>query len=207
MSTIEPSKSGRIMNVPNQLTAARIILSIVLFAVIGIAQGTGLDPALKSNLFLAALVLFVVAAGTDWIDGYWARKYDQVTVLGRISDPFADKFIICGSFIFLVASPGSQVTAWMAVIVVGRELLVTALRGFLEQQGTDFSANMPGKLKMVVQCATVVGSLWLLCYTDPESPAPALLGSTVLVLAWGTVLITVYSGVIYIFAAIRLLRQ
>ena len=91
------------------------------------------------------------------------------------------------------------------MVVVGRELLVTALRGFLEQQGKDFSANMPGKLKMVVQCATVVGSLWLLSYTD--QPAPAWLDRTVLMLAWGTVLITVYSGIIYIFAAVRLLRQ
>ncbi|MFP6613516.1 MAG: CDP-diacylglycerol--glycerol-3-phosphate 3-phosphatidyltransferase [Pirellulales bacterium] len=201
----DSSKSQTILNVPNQLTAARLVLSVVLFIVIGIAQSLGSDPALQSNLFAAALVLFLVAAGTDWIDGYWARKYGQVTVLGRISDPFADKFIICGSFIFLVASDQSQISAWMAVVVVGRELLVTALRGFLEQQGKDFSANMPGKLKMVVQCATVVGSLWLLSYTD--QPAPAWLDRTVLVLAWGTVLITVYSGIIYIFAAVRLLRQ
>ncbi len=202
----DSSKSQTILNVPNQLTAARLVLSVVLFIVIGMAQSLGSDPPLQSSLFTTALVLFLVAAGTDWIDGYWARKYGQVTVLGRISDPFADKFIICGSFIFLVAShPQSQISAWMAVVVVGRELLVTALRGFLEQQGKDFSANMPGKLKMVVQCATVVGSLWLLSYTD--QPAPAWLDRTVLMLAWGTVLITVYSGIIYIFAAVRLLRQ
>ena len=91
----DSSKSQTILNVPNQLTAARLVLSVVLFIVIGIAQSLGSDPALQSNLFAAALVLFLVAAGTDWIDGYWARKYGQVTVLGRISDPFADKFIIC----------------------------------------------------------------------------------------------------------------
>ena len=69
---------------------------------------------------------------TDWLDGYWARKYGQVTTLGRILDPFVDKIIICGTFIFLAAVPGSRrVAAWMAVVVVGRELLVTALRSFL----------------------------------------------------------------------------
>jgi CDP-diacylglycerol--glycerol-3-phosphate 3-phosphatidyltransferase len=208
MSTrVDEKPAAKLFNVPNQLTAARLLLSIVLFVVIGIAQG--LDPAaraaLQSNLFLAALVLFVVAAGTDWIDGYWARKYGQITVLGRISDPFADKIIICGTFIFLVASPASRVAAWMAVVIVGRELLVTALRGFFEQQGTDFSANMSGKLKMVVQCAAAVACLFLLTYTQ-DAP-PQWLDTTVLGLVWATVAITVYSGVVYIVAAVKLLNR
>ena len=92
--------------------------------------------------------MFVVAAGTDWLDGYWARKYGQVTNLGRILDPFVDKIIICGTFIFLAAVPDSGVQAWMAVVIVGRELLVTALRSYLEGEGADFSASMSGKLKM-----------------------------------------------------------
>ncbi len=63
------------------------------------------------------------------MDGYWARKYGQVTKLGRIFDPFVDKIIICGTFIALVEVPESGVASWMATIVVGRELLVTSLRG------------------------------------------------------------------------------
>ncbi len=208
MSTqLEKMPTTKLFNVPNQLTAARLVLSVVLFVVIGIAQSldAATQAALQSKLFLAALVLFVVAAGTDWIDGYWARKYGQITVLGRISDPFADKIIICGTFIFLVASPTSHVAAWMAVVIVGRELLVTALRGFFEQQGTDFSASMSGKLKMVVQCAAAVFCLFLLTYTQ-DAPPPWL-DTTVLGLVWATVAITVYSGVVYVVAAVKLLNR
>src|SRR6185369_14028873 len=124
-------------NLPNQLTVLRLLLSVVLFALIAL------------QYFLAGVVVFIVAAGTDWLDGYFARKYGQVTNLGRILDPFVDKIIICGSFVFLVAEPDSGVQAWMAVFVVGRELLVTALRSYLEGEGADFSAVMSGKLKML----------------------------------------------------------
>src|SRR6185503_19719290 len=125
-----------LFNVPNQLTTLRLLLSIVLFGFIAF------------EYYLTSLVLFVIAASTDWLDGYWARKYGQVTNLGRILDPFVDKIIICGTFIFLVAVPGSGVQAWMVVVIVGRELLVTALRSYLEGEGADFSAKMSGKLKM-----------------------------------------------------------
>ena len=74
----------RILNVPNQLTIARLVLSIVCFVF------------LAFDCYLVALVLFVLAAGTDWVDGFWARRYGQITRLGRILDPFADKIIICG---------------------------------------------------------------------------------------------------------------
>ena len=106
----------RVLNVPNQLTVSRLLLSIALFVLIGL------------EYYLASFFVFAVAAGTDWLDGYWARKYGQVTTLGRILDPFVDKIIVCGTFIFLAAVPGSGVAAWMAVLIVGRELLVTALR-------------------------------------------------------------------------------
>ena len=132
-----PQGRTKIWNLPNQITASRILLSIALFV------------ALHFQMYFAALVLFLVAASTDWIDGYVARKTGQVTQLGRILDPFADKIVICGAFIFLAAVPDPIIQAWMAVVVVGRELLVTALRGYLEQHGGDFSATMPGKLKVV----------------------------------------------------------
>ena len=80
-------------NLPNQLTFLRLILSVVLFCFIA------------CGWYLTSLWLFIVAAGTDWLDGYFARKYSQVTTLGRILDPFADKVIVCGTFIFLVAVP------------------------------------------------------------------------------------------------------
>ena len=206
-SEANKNSKSTVFNVPNQLTALRLLLSIVLFILLGITQvqvEAGETDSL-SAMYWTALVIFTIAASTDWVDGYWARKYGQVTVLGRIFDPFVDKVIICGTFIFLAALPGSGITAWMAVVVVGRELLVTALRGFLEQQGVDFSASKAGKLKMVVQCVAVGVSMVSLAML-PAGDLPGWLQSTLLISVWSAVLITVYSGVEYLFAATRLIR-
>src|SRR4051812_823464 len=116
-----------VWNVPNVLTIARLVLSIFCFV------------CLTFDWYLTSLVLFAIAAGTDWVDGFYARRYGQITQLGRILDPFADKIIICGTFTFLAAVPpvqfpnhwldfsASEIWAWMAVIVIAREILVTAL--------------------------------------------------------------------------------
>jgi CDP-diacylglycerol--glycerol-3-phosphate 3-phosphatidyltransferase len=96
----------------------------------------------------------------------------------------------------------------MAVVVVGREMLVTAIRGFIEQQGGDFSAQMAGKLKMVFQCAAVVASLLALRHLVEVSPAlPAWLYWTLHVSVWLAVILTVYSGLEYIVAAARILSR
>jgi len=188
-----------VFNLPNQLTSLRLILSIILFAFV--AWG----------YYLPGMVLFIIAAGTDWLDGYYARKYGQVTTLGRILDPFADKVIICGTFIFLVAIPEMQqvpwgLRAWMVVVIVGRELLVTALRSFIEERGSDFSAKMAGKLKMVLQCVAAGAGLFYLSY-DPITSVSTWCRVLFVVSLWSSVLLTVYSGVGYIFAAVRLLRK
>jgi CDP-diacylglycerol--glycerol-3-phosphate 3-phosphatidyltransferase len=187
-------------NLPNQLTFLRLILSVILFCFIA------------AGFYLTSMVLFIIAAGTDWLDGYFARKYGQVTTLGRILDPFADKVIVCGTFVFLVAIPiVSQVPwglrAWMVVVVVGRELLVTALRSFLEERSVNFSAKMSGKLKMVLQCVAAGVCLFYLSYDKPLSDAPnwcwwLLVGSV-----WSAVVLTIYSGVVYVGVAVRQLRQ
>ncbi len=198
MSIADRSLDRRaVFNVPNQLTSIRFVLAVILFVLIAYEH------------FLAGMWVFLVAAGTDWLDGYWARKYNQVTTLGRILDPFVDKIIICGTFIFLAAIPRSGLTAAMAVVVVGRELLVTALRSFLEQQGADFSATLSGKLKMVLQCAAAAISLfWLhLLSAEPDVIPPDWLHVALTVSVWSAVVLTVISGVAYIFVAIKLLRR
>lgn len=192
----------QIFNVPNQITMLRLVLSIVVFILIPL------------ELYVASLIVFAIAAGTDWIDGYYARKYDQVTQLGRILDPFCDKIIICGSYILLsvqmrdieATSYGLtvQIAGWMAVVVVGRELLVTALRGFIEQHGGDFSAKFSGKLKMVFQCAAVIGSLAVLA--EPTESSEGLRLAT-LILIWLSVVSTVHTGIIYIQAAIKTIGE
>ena len=192
----------QIFNVPNQITMLRLVLSIVVFVLVPL------------ELYIPALIIFSIAAGTDWVDGYYARKYDQVTQLGRILDPFCDKIIICGSYILLSVQMRDiqaeslglsvQIAGWMAVVVVGRELLVTALRGFIEQHGGDFSAKFSGKLKMVFQCAAVIGSLAVL--SNPTESSDALRVTT-LILIWLSVLSTIYTGIIYIQAAIKTIGE
>lgn len=195
------SASGTIFNVPNQLSAARFVLSIVVFVLIPLGQYT------------AALVVFIIAASTDWVDGWWARKYGQVTKLGRMLDPFVDKIIICGTFILLAAemSPKadvlpwySMIAGWMAVVVVGRELLVTALRSFIEQSGGDFSAKMAGKLKMVFQCVAVGAALVALMY---DGLPPDWILWTLTISVWLAVISTVYSGLEYVAVAAKFLRR
>jgi CDP-diacylglycerol--glycerol-3-phosphate 3-phosphatidyltransferase len=194
-----------IFNLPNQLTSLRILLAAIMFGLI------------DHQCYWASFVLFVVAAGTDWLDGYFARKYGQVTTLGRILDPFADKVIVCGTFIYLVSIPATievrwGLRVWMVVVLVGRELLVTALRSFLEDRGSDFSAQMSGKLKMVFQCIAAGTGLFVLAYLQSHrafQPAdlPDWLWLTLVVSTWMAVISTAYSGMIYIWVAVKLLHE
>jgi len=180
----------RIINVPNVLTTARLVLAVVVFVLIEYRQ------------YSAALAVFLVAASTDWVDGYWARRFGQVSKVGRILDPFVDKIIICGTFIYLAAaSPLSGIPPWVAVVVVGRELLVTALRSAIEASGGDFSASWPAKWKMFFQCAAAAASLLTLAYGN--STPPRALSVCLVASVWLTVATTVYSGLDYVFAAAR----
>jgi CDP-diacylglycerol--glycerol-3-phosphate 3-phosphatidyltransferase len=208
-----------VFNLPNQLTWARLILAAVMFGLIA------------AEYYFAGMVLFIIAASTDWLDGYFARKYNQVTTLGRILDPFADKVIICGTFIYLAAVPQMRDYLWpsLAVVVVGRELLVTALRSFIEEQGGDFSAQMSGKLKMVLQCIAAGVSLFYLSSLTSDGASGTLIGQQIVTAVsnltalseetwravlkwamigfiWSAVIMTVWSGVGYIVTAVRLLR-
>ena len=194
--TAEKESGSKVFNVPNQLTAARFVLSIAVFALIPLQQ------------YLAAMIVFIVAASTDWIDGWYARKYGQVTKLGRIFDPFVDKIIICGTFTLLAVEMRDfpwyiAITGWMAVIVVGRELLVTALRSIIEGGGGDFSAKMAGKLKMVFQCVAAVAALVALNQVGRGGGGEVepWLKWTLATSVWVAVVSTVHSGIGYVLAA------
>ncbi len=182
-----------LLNVPNQVTLARLVLAIVLFGL------------MHAHLYFIGLIVFILAASTDWLDGYLARKWGMVTPLGRILDPFADKIIVCGTFVFLAAEPTARLPTWVVVLVIGRELLVTGLRSFLEQQGADFSATWSGKVKMVAQCFTAGLCLGLLAFGDQGAFTFLPLATDLAV--YSTIALTVYSGVAYVLAALRLLRQ
>jgi len=183
------------LNLPNLITFSRLILAIFLFALIDNGQW-----------MLTSTFLFVFAASTDFLDGWLARRYGQVTTLGRIMDPFVDKIIVGGAFLFLLVPGGdrsSGVTAWMVIIVIGREMFISSLRGFLEQQGRDFSASMIGKLKMVVQCAAVTAALLSLSPDLNWDWLPQVRDA----LLWLAVGITIWSGLVYIVRAIRMLND
>lgn len=178
-------------NVPNTLSSIRLALSFLVCYWI------------ETDRYLGAMVCFLIAVSTDWIDGYWARKYNQITKLGRILDPFVDKVIIVGSMIALVGEPNSGLPAWVATVVVARELLVTSLRGLVEGQGGDFSAKQMGKWKMVAQCAAIVAALLCLHLTSPSN---ALLWTRAVLIAVAVIL-TILSGLEYVWAVIKMSRK
>jgi CDP-diacylglycerol--glycerol-3-phosphate 3-phosphatidyltransferase len=188
-------RRGSPFNVPNLITFSRLLLAVVLFWLID-----------RGERWLVACAVFMIAAATDAIDGYIARRYGLVTVVGRILDPFVDKVIIGGAFVFLVPQPDSGINAWMAIIVIGREMFITSLRSFLESAGQDFSATWSGKLKMVLQCAAVAASLLYLEY-GRQSTAQESLATGRDLLLWSAVAVTIYSGVAYVVRAVQIFRN
>ncbi|MAT14770.1 MAG: CDP-diacylglycerol--glycerol-3-phosphate 3-phosphatidyltransferase [Planctomyces sp.] len=186
-----PRSQRVIWNIPNAITMSRLLLSLVLFLLIDL-----------EGFWITAAVLFVFAASTDFLDGYIARKYGMVTILGRIMDPFVDKIIVCGSFLFLLGvTKDSGVNAWMALVVIGREMFISSLRGFLEKQGQDFSAAWSGKVKMTLQSVAVTFSLLSLSPHYFFRDAWFIICRDILL--WSAVIITIYSGMEYIVRAAR----
>lgn len=147
------------INLPNQITLARLAMAVVFF--VCLAQYDHRRP--QTWLLDLSAALFIIAGLSDIVDGYLARKQNQVTSFGRIIDPFVDKILVIGGYIFL-AGDGfldihqnrvSDVAGWMVVVILGRELLVTSLRGVTEAAGQSFAANVYGKAKMALQSVTI----------------------------------------------------
>jgi CDP-diacylglycerol--glycerol-3-phosphate 3-phosphatidyltransferase len=188
-----PPHTDRVWTIPNVLSLARLVLSIAVFVMI------------EWQLDAAATVGFVIASTTDWIDGWYARRYKQVSRLGRIFDPLVDKVLICGAVIML-ADPAGPMQPWMAVVIVVRELVVTAIRAEMERAGTDFSAGWSGKLKMVLQCAAVALVLAARAWTE-WTPFGVPLSVAAAWTTWAAVAATAYSGAEYLWAARGLVRS
>ncbi|AWM40786.1 CDP-diacylglycerol--glycerol-3-phosphate 3-phosphatidyltransferase [Gemmata obscuriglobus] len=185
-----------LLNVPNVLSLSRVPLATVLFACI------------VHELWLPGLLVFLVAAATDWADGWWARRYGPLTLVGRSLDPLTDKILVCGTFIYLIPVPRAGIDPWMVTVVVCRELLVTGLRGMVEATGKKFGADWFGKLKMALQCA-VLASVLLIAWLRTVDGVTGLLGLLLpaqMALLWLTLAATVGSGAQYLVKAVRLLR-
>ncbi len=201
-----------VLNIPNQITLARLALAIVFFALL--AQYAQRSESPRTWLLDVAVVLFIVAASTDFLDGYLARKWGQVTALGRVLDPLVDKVLICGTFVLFVG-PGfvdssghnmTEVQPWMVVVIVGRELLVTGLRGFNESTGRAFGASVYGKLKMWMQSIAAPAILFIIA-RENQGHFEAWATGAKMTFAWLTVVITVLSTIHYLVLSRHILEE
>lgn len=176
-------------NLPNLITVVRMALIpfVILFL---LWQFRG------SNLL--ATILFVVAAATDGIDGYYARKFKQVTNFGKFLDPLADKLLVISTLICLVALGRAGAVA--AIVIIARELMVTVLRALAAADGTVIAASPWGKLKTVSQMIALI----YLLLAGTIIALPVWLG---VVLLWLSVLLTIISGIDYLAKCKHLLKQ
>jgi CDP-diacylglycerol--glycerol-3-phosphate 3-phosphatidyltransferase len=143
------------VNLPNYITLTRIFsvpLLIWLLTTRHLSSANGQKEILASLLFIAASI-------TDGIDGYLARRRGQITTIGMLLDPLADKLMIAAAFVTLVQFNPRIVPAWMAVIIIGREFLVSGLRSIAATEGFTIEASDLGKFKMCVQIVTVVAAI------------------------------------------------
>jgi CDP-diacylglycerol--glycerol-3-phosphate 3-phosphatidyltransferase len=182
---------------PNNLTLARLVLSIGFFVLLAFANPSSRSPW----YFDLAVAVFILAGISDLVDGYLARRYGMETSIGRLLDPFVDKIMIGGSFIFFCGPnfvvDGKNVTdiaPWIVTIIIARELLVTTLRGHSEANGHAFPAMFWGKVKMFLQTATVVVVLISIAHFSQEPWAR----QARLAFIWAMVISTLLSMIGYI---------
>jgi len=187
------------VNVPNQITLARLVLAGVLFVVLESIGNGGAQP----GAWYIAFALYFLTAGTDWLDGFLARRWGQVTALGRIIDPLADKVVISGVLVLALTyeETSALVPPWIVLLVIAREFLVSGLRAFMEGQGHAFAAGWSGKSKFLVQA--------LYCGAITFYPADRFewVRITAVIAMWGTAVLTVASAAIYAGRAAKLLRK
>jgi len=144
------------MNLPNSITMSRIIM-IPLFLWILSPHFPWQGP--HGTQEIVASILFVLASITDGLDGYLARKRGQITTIGVLLDPIADKIMVTTAFVALVAYNPEVVKVWIVVVIIGREFLISGLRSIASSEGFTITASELGKLKTVVQIVAVVSAI------------------------------------------------
>ncbi len=184
------------VNLPTYITLTRIFSIPVL---IWILSSNRFSSANGERELLASFV-FIAASLTDAIDGYLARRRAQVTTIGMLLDPVADKLLIAAAFITLVQFNPRIVPAWMAVIIIGREFLVSGLRSIAASEGFTIQASELGKLKMFVQIFCVVAAIvdhhWAYVWWLPGIPVRPI----AIVSIWVMVALSLWSAADYFFA-------
>ncbi|MEM7600483.1 MAG: CDP-diacylglycerol--glycerol-3-phosphate 3-phosphatidyltransferase [Verrucomicrobiota bacterium] len=193
------------MNLPNQLTVARLFLSFVFVALLSL-EGVELMKT-------AALIVFVIAAITDFLDGYLARKHQLITNFGKLMDPLADKVLMCAGFVLLTRL--ELIPAWMVVVILSREFLVTGLRLLASAEGVVLAAEALGKYKTIFQIVTVIYFLIYLASQDQWLSflkpvfdsfylGPDHLG---MLLNWISLILTLWSGCSYVWKNRKMLAD
>jgi CDP-diacylglycerol--glycerol-3-phosphate 3-phosphatidyltransferase len=147
-----------LMNLPNSLTVLRIFCVPLLLVVLLTRQPNVTVWGLPMDFSVWGVLILLAAAATDWADGFYARRREQVTTLGIMLDPVADKLLISAAFISLVQM--HLVPAWMAAIIIGREITVQGLRNIAATEGFTIPASALGKTKMVLQVMAVCTLIW-----------------------------------------------
>ena len=177
------------MNLPNALSLSRIFLTPLLVVVL-LTRFEGKE--------IYGAIIFTVAALTDYLDGYFARKRNQVTTVGKLLDPIADKLLVTSAFISLVEL--GLAPAWMVVIIVGREFAVSGIRSIAASQGHVMPANWYGKTKAVVQIFTIL----VLIVADTYKEHWLRFGRFLL---WVTMVVSLISAVSYLITFLKLRNQ
>jgi len=148
------------MNLPNSLTILRIFFVPLLVVVLLTREPNLVLMGVPINFAVWGVLILLAAAATDWADGYFARRRGEITTLGILLDPIADKLLISAAFISLVEM--RLVPGWMVVLIIGREFIVLGLRNIASAEGFTIQASALGKTKMVLQvlavCALILGA-------------------------------------------------
>ncbi|MFC3040011.1 CDP-diacylglycerol--glycerol-3-phosphate 3-phosphatidyltransferase [Virgibacillus xinjiangensis] len=190
------------MNIPNKITLSRIFLIPIFIILLSIpfdwGEWTIGEETLPVSHFAAAL-LFIIASTTDWIDGYYARKYNLVTNLGKFLDPLADKLLVSAALILLVEM--GMAPAWVVILIISREFAVTGLRLVAAGEGLVLAASSMGKLKTVTQIVAISA---LLLHNFPFSYIGLPFD---IIMLYAALFFTVYSGVDYFIKNWHVMRD
>ena len=204
------STPGQIWNLPNIITMARIAaIPLLCFLLLSPGREGGLpQPPSQDSCFWAA-ALFAVASVTDWLDGYLARRLGIVTVFGKFLDPIADKLIVMAALIMIL--PYDRVPAWMVLVILGREMIITGLRAIASDEGIVIPASNLGKFKTIFQLVAIIGLLlhydyhWFFSIDHPLLVVN--MHHVGMFYLWIATVITIWSGVDYLYKFIRVIAK
>jgi len=190
------------MNLPNKITMSRIFLIPIFIIILSIPMDWGEwsigTTTLPVTHFIGGLI-FLIASLTDWLDGYYARKYNLITNMGKFLDPLADKLLVSAAFILLVEL--DLVAAWIVIVIISREFAVTGFRLVAAGEGVVLAASSMGKLKTVSQILAIA---FLLLHNFPFS----YLGIPIdIITVYIALILTVWSGVDYFMKNWDVLRD